>query len=171
MTQKGLQEGDPDARAASIDQLWEELVRICTSYFFSKEHKIRVLRVSTIHFPLFFPFYHLFIYFFFFDNQRHMLLRRSPIPSLGASGAICGIFATFCLLYPHAELQLLILPGFSLEAQKMLFVPVVLECALLVFMRNRLGIDFAAHLGGFAFGAAYAWFLKQYAKRARRLVN
>jgi membrane associated rhomboid family serine protease len=103
-----------------------------------------------------------------FMSHINMLLRRSPIPSLGASGAICGLFATFCMLYPDAKLQLLILPGVGLEAKYMLFVPVCIETVL--FLASpwwRIGIDFAAHLGGFAFGAAYVWGLKQYAKHKR----
>jgi membrane associated rhomboid family serine protease len=98
-----------------------------------------------------------------------MLLQRSVIPSLGASGAICGLFAGFCMLYPDTKLQLLILPVFSLEAKYMLLVPICIEAALLVALRNRAGIDFAAHLGGFVFGAAYVWLLKQYANRVGRL--
>lgn len=94
-------------------------------------------------------------------SHVNMLAQRSLVPSLGASGAICGLFAAFCMLYPHTNLQLILLPGVSLEARQMIWVPIVIESILLVALRGRARIDFAAHLGGFAFGAAYIWYLQQ----------
>lgn len=104
-----------------------------------------------------------------FASHINMLLLRSAIPSLGASGAICGLFSTFCMLYPDMKLQFLFLPGFSLEARHMILIPICIESVLLFALRGRAGIDFAAHLGGFAFGAAYVWFLQYYAQRVGRL--
>jgi membrane associated rhomboid family serine protease len=90
---------------------------------------------------------------------------RSGIPSLGASGAIAGMFAAFCMLYPNTKMQVLGFPDLQFSASTALLVPICMETILLIAFRTRLRIDFSAHLGGFLFGAGYAYVLREAAAR------
>ncbi|ODV84019.1 hypothetical protein CANARDRAFT_184843, partial [[Candida] arabinofermentans NRRL YB-2248] len=85
--------------------------------------------------------------------------------SLGASGAISSIFATFAYLFPKASVMVFFFP-----------IPGGAQVALLGFtVYNIAGIvmkwgsfDFAAHLGGTAVGIAYGAWLKSRINKQRR---
>ena len=88
---------------------------------------------------------------------------RSPVPMVGASGAISGVMGAYALLYPRAPVHLLVLFGFY---PLRYVVPAVLMLGywfLLQFLGGLLapvlgsgGIAFWAHVGGFVAGLILA---------------
>lgn len=102
-----------------------------------------------------------------FTSHVVRLALRSPAGSIGASGAICAIVASFCLLRPNALLHPIGLPDLAFSARTGLAATMAIEAALLIGFRGRLPIDFAAHLGGFATGAAYTYALIELSKNKR----
>ncbi|TPP60446.1 Presenilin associated rhomboid [Fasciola gigantica] len=84
--------------------------------------------------------------------------RRSPVPSLGASGGICAILGAFCMLQPHARLCIPFVVDLfphSFEAGHSVWVLLTFEfCASVIFV-SRSPIDHAAHMGGLIFGMYY----------------
>lgn len=103
-------------------------------------------------------------------SHMNLLARRSPVGSLGASGAISGVLAAFCYIFPDVPLSFFGIPALSLPAQQALQVIVGIEFTILLFLSRRLPIDCAAHLGGFAFGTAYAYW-QFHAGHIRRYVR
>ncbi|KAF6778438.1 hypothetical protein AHF37_02288 [Paragonimus kellicotti] len=89
-----------------------------------------------------------------FMSLLNKAIYRSPIPSLGASGAICAVLGAFCLLQPHARLCLPfvvdILPH-SFKAENAAWTLLFLEL-FAAFILSRSPIDHAAHFGGLLFG-------------------
>lgn len=81
--------------------------------------------------------------------------RRSPVPSLGASGGICAVLGAFCMLQPHARLCVpfvVDLVPHSFEAGSAALVLLTLEfCSSFIFA-SRSPVDHAAHMGGLIFG-------------------
>ncbi|KAF7234447.1 hypothetical protein EG68_11796 [Paragonimus skrjabini miyazakii] len=92
-----------------------------------------------------------------FMSLLNKAIFRSPIPSLGASGAICAVLGAFCLLQPHARLCVPfvvdILPH-SFQAGNAAWTLLFLEL-FAVFIFSRSPIDHAAHFGGLLFGICY----------------
>ncbi|MFQ5907775.1 MAG: rhomboid family intramembrane serine protease [Thermoplasmata archaeon] len=91
----------------------------------------------------------------------------SPVPALGASGAIMGIAGAFLALYPRERiffiLFILILP----RVRVFLAVGVViLGEALLLFFGVQDGVAHAAHMGGIGFGIAMASLIRGRKQRA-----
>jgi membrane associated rhomboid family serine protease len=87
----------------------------------------------------------------------------SPVPMVGASGAISGVMGAYLVLYPRVRVHLLIFLGFfittiAVPAYFMLLYWVVLQFLGSVPMLGGGGagggVAFFAHLGGFAAGAA-----------------
>ncbi|CCE62936.1 hypothetical protein TPHA_0D03000 [Tetrapisispora phaffii CBS 4417] len=85
-------------------------------------------------------------------------------PSLGASGALFGVFGCFAYLFPKAKLLLFFfpIPGGAWVA----FLGAVgwnlAGCVL------RWGsFDYAAHLGGSAIGVFYGWYISKIARQQR----
>jgi membrane associated rhomboid family serine protease len=106
----------------------------------------------------------------FSSLASHMLklVQRSPVRSIGASGAICALVSAFCFIHPNAKLHPIGLPDLSIKAGDAILVFAAIETTLLLLFRGRLPIDFAAHLGGFAFGAGYVTALMEYRNRRIR---
>ncbi len=84
----------------------------------------------------------------------------SQVPMIGASGAISGVLGAYLLLFPRARVLVMIPLGFIIKAH---YLPVVAVLGfyfgLQVVMTamtpaGGAGVAFAAHLGGFAAGAA-----------------
>ncbi|KAF5398852.1 hypothetical protein PHET_07782 [Paragonimus heterotremus] len=92
-----------------------------------------------------------------FMSLLNKAIYRSPIPSLGASGAICAVLGAFCLLQPHARLCVPfvvdILPH-SFKAENAAWTLLFLEL-FAAFIFHRSPIDHAAHFGGLLFGIYY----------------
>lgn len=85
----------------------------------------------------------------------------SPIPMVGASGAIGGVMGAYILLYPRVRVHMLVFLGFFITT---VAVPAVLMLGYWFLIQlvgglgtlglDRGGVAFWAHLGGFAAGAA-----------------
>lgn len=99
-------------------------------------------------------------------SAAHLLANwTSPVPALGASGAIAAIIAAYAVTYPRAKVILLV-PVFFLP----LFIPVsALFFAAFWFLIQILqgtqdlfassmgsGVAWWAHIGGFVLGAVFA---------------
>jgi membrane associated rhomboid family serine protease len=89
----------------------------------------------------------------------------SPVPALGASGAIATVIAAYAVIYPHARVLLIVPIGFifiPLSAPAVLFALVwfgmqVLQGTQDLFSPSLAGgVAWWAHIGGFTFGALAA---------------
>lgn len=86
-------------------------------------------------------------------------------PTVGASGAICGLLITYAMLFPDATVMLLI-PPVPLKAKWMVVIFAVME--LLTGVSSvASGIAHFAHLGGMLFG----WLLVRYWKNKGTLFD
>jgi len=86
----------------------------------------------------------------------------SPVPTIGASGAIAGVMGAYALLYPHARV-LAVLPIFILFYSFVVPAPVFLGIwfAFQIFSgmssgAASTGIAWWAHIGGFVAGGVLA---------------
>ena len=100
----------------------------------------------------------------------HMFFNpHSPVPVVGASGAIAGVMGAYFLLYPHSKVLTLI-PIF--------IFPLIVEVPAVVFLgiwflvqftsgvsslsaQAGQGIAWWAHAGGFVAGMALLWLFRQ----------
>ncbi len=87
----------------------------------------------------------------------------SPVPMVGASGAISGVMGGYLVLYPRVRVHMLVFLGFfvttvAVPAYLMLLYWVLLQAIGSVPMLSGAGegggVAFMAHLGGFVAGAA-----------------
>lgn len=94
------------------------------------------------------------------SGLTHIVLNpHSPVPTIGASGAVAGVMGAYFVLYPLARIvtlvPLLFIPWF-IEIPAILFLGLWL---LMQFLNASLtsgqtaGIAWWAHVGGFLFGA------------------
>jgi membrane associated rhomboid family serine protease len=98
----------------------------------------------------------------------------SPVPMVGASGAVSGVLGAYLLLYPYASILTLVIFGFfwrfiHLPAMVVLGLWIVLQ-----FLSGYLslgavggegGVAFFAHIGGFFIGMALLFVLRPRARR------
>jgi membrane associated rhomboid family serine protease len=92
---------------------------------------------------------------------------NSPIPTLGASGAIAAVMGAYLVLYPHARvltlvpivifIQLLWLPAFIFLG--IWFVIQLFQGVAATAGGAATGVAWWAHAGGFAVGAVGAWLM------------
>ena len=86
---------------------------------------------------------------------------HSTIPNLGASGAIAGVMGAFLVTYPRDKIRTVLLLGWF---SRIAFIPAALLIGLwfLIQLFNQVGavadvqgggVAYAAHVGGFIFGA------------------
>jgi membrane associated rhomboid family serine protease len=84
---------------------------------------------------------------------------HSPIPMVGASGAISGILGAYVVLFPKARVKTLIFLGFFMTLAR---IPawILLGIWILMQVGNSMamsveggGVAWFAHIGGFAVGA------------------
>lgn len=82
----------------------------------------------------------------------------SPVPMVGASGAISGVLGAYLLLYPHARVLVLIPLGFIITTWRIKAGWVLGFWFLIQLISNMAstghagGVAFGAHLGGFIAG-------------------
>lgn len=91
----------------------------------------------------------------------------SPVPMVGASGAIGGVMGAYVLLYPRVHVHMLIFFGFFIRT---IAVPAVLMLGywFVVQLLSGLatqgaeggGVAFWAHVGGFGAGALLIWIFR-----------
>jgi membrane associated rhomboid family serine protease len=84
---------------------------------------------------------------------------NSVIPAIGASGAISGVLGAYILLYPHAQVLVLIPLGFF---TRMMYIPAGIVLGLYFvlqlvqgaagFGQQGGGVAWFAHIGGFVAG-------------------
>ncbi len=93
---------------------------------------------------------------------------HSATPFLGASGAIAVVMGAYIVWFPHARVVTIVLILF--------WIPFLLPAWLVLgvwfveqfLTQSTSGIATLAHIGGFVFGAAVAWALKELAGFPRR---
>ncbi len=84
-------------------------------------------------------------------------LPSSPMPMVGASGAIGGVMGAYLMLYPRAPVHLLVIFGFFIDvivvpAFFMLGYWFLLQLLAGAVDRGEGGVAFWAHVGGFVAG-------------------
>jgi membrane associated rhomboid family serine protease len=90
------------------------------------------------------------------------LMPHSTVPNLGASGAIAGVMGAFLVTYPRDQIRTLLFFGWFVRTT---FIPAALLIGLwfLIQLFSQVGavadvpsgggVAYAAHVGGFIFGA------------------
>jgi membrane associated rhomboid family serine protease len=91
---------------------------------------------------------------------------QSPVPMVGASGAIGGVMGAYVVLYPRVRVRMLVILGIfittvSVPAYFMLGYWVLLQVLGTMLDTDGAGVAFWAHLGGFGAGAALIWLFKK----------
>jgi membrane associated rhomboid family serine protease len=92
------------------------------------------------------------------------LMPHSTVPNLGASGAIAGVMGAFLITYPRDEIRTVLLLGWF---SRITFIPAALLIGLWFVIQifdqvgsvanvQGGGVAYAAHVGGFIFGAVTA---------------
>ncbi|MGB7347409.1 MAG: rhomboid family intramembrane serine protease [Pirellulaceae bacterium] len=86
---------------------------------------------------------------------------ESPIPTIGASGAIAGVMGAYAWLYPHAKVQAILpipilLTTFVLPAPVFLGIWFAIQTYSGIASSSGGGVAWWAHIGGFIAGAAIA---------------
>jgi membrane associated rhomboid family serine protease len=91
----------------------------------------------------------------------------SEIPSLGASGAISGVLGAYLLLYPRAQVLMLIPLGFFM---RLMYIPAAFALGIWFVLQvisgtfsgtQGGGVAWWAHIGGFLAGMALIGLFKQ----------
>jgi membrane associated rhomboid family serine protease len=91
----------------------------------------------------------------------------SPIPTIGASGAIAATLGAYLVFFPGARVTSLVFLGFFYQLVR---VPAALVLVLWFVLQlldgigslgptQGGGVAFFAHIGGFVFGAVVAWLI------------
>jgi membrane associated rhomboid family serine protease len=107
-----------------------------------------------------------------------LLTPTSPVPSIGASGAISGVLAAYLLLYPRAAIRailpipILFLFSFFVPAWLMIiiwFVGQLLNgyASLTDVAQMTGGVAYGAHIGGFVVGLVLTFFFRRPERRPR----
>lgn len=113
---------------------------------------------------------YLFVYFItgiFGNLLQYFFIQHSPIPTLGASGAVAGILGAYYILFPHSKVKtLLFLPFFffltlvNIPAPYWLGLWFLLQLISGAFSLTASvvggGVAFWAHIGGFIAGMLFA---------------
>lgn len=96
---------------------------------------------------------------------QYIFMPGSPIPMLGASGAVAGVLGAYYVLFPHSRIKTVI-PFFGFASVVEIPAPfmlgywfvlqVISGAASLPFMGESGGVAFFAHVGGFLTGVVFA---------------
>lgn len=94
----------------------------------------------------------------------------SPIPAVGASGAISGILGAYLVIFPRARIQTLMIFGFFI---RIMHIPAKWFLPFWLVFQNLLpffiegfgvaggGVAYLAHIGGFVVGLATGYIYKK----------
>ncbi len=100
-------------------------------------------------------------------SAAHLLASpESPMPTIGASGAIAGVMGAYLLLYPHARVQMLVVWGFLVDFVVLPAPFFLVYWFVLQLVQSRFdggmggGVAWWAHIGGFVVGALVAGVLR-----------
>ncbi|MEZ6127448.1 MAG: rhomboid family intramembrane serine protease [Planctomycetaceae bacterium] len=104
---------------------------------------------------------------------------ESPVPTIGASGAVAGVMGAYLWLYPHARVTTVVPIFFLLQ---ILIVPApiflgiwfaiqLLQGTFSMGAAEAEGVAWWAHAGGFAFGFFVAWLLGRHQTVSRPRVR
>jgi membrane associated rhomboid family serine protease len=99
-----------------------------------------------------------------------ILAPASQVPNLGASGAIAGVMGAFLITYPRDRIRVLLVIFIFIRTAR---IPASLLIGLwfVIQIFNQIGavadvqsggVAYAAHVGGFVFGAISARFFERY---------
>ena len=101
-------------------------------------------------------------------SYAHAIMNSSsPIPMIGASGAVSGVLGAYLMLYPRARVVTLVLIGFYMRTVE---VPAVIVLGLWIALQflNALfagstagGVAWYAHIAGFVAGIALIGLFKR----------
>jgi membrane associated rhomboid family serine protease len=97
------------------------------------------------------PFRYLLFYLFcgWASGLFHLLLNwQSPVPTIGASGAIAGVMGAYLILFPHSKILTLI---------PILFIPYFIEIPAFFFLGIWFFLQFLGAAGTAAQGGGIAW--------------
>lgn len=88
------------------------------------------------------------------------LYTGSPLPAVGASGAVMGVMMVYTVHFPREEIFYCWFFPMQMRWWMALWCVYDLHPVLLALSGDRLhsGVGHAAHLGGLAFGFVYAWY-------------
>ena len=102
-------------------------------------------------------------------TQVVSVLRRSPIPGLGASGIVVALIGITAMFQPHQELAIIFLPFVTFSAMTGLQALIAFD--LFGLAMGWTGLGHAAHLGGSLFGVWYAMQPRSASERERSLLT
>ena len=88
-------------------------------------------------------------------SLAHVLVDpNSTVPMIGASGAIAAVMGAYVICYPSTRVKSIIFFGpLLLRKVKAVWLMVVFLLFQLLYIPGDSGVAWAAHVGGFAFGA------------------
>lgn len=93
----------------------------------------------------------------------------SPVPTIGASGAIAAVLGAYLAWFPHSRVHTLVFLGFFITMAELPAIVFLGFWFILQFFQGTLslaaasqlgGVAWFAHVGGFVFGFAVASFLR-----------
>ena len=96
---------------------------------------------------------------------------HSPIPMVGASGAIGGVLGAYLINYPNARVLVLIPFGFFSQLIKIKALYVLGFWFILQFLSSGGGVAYAAHIGGFVSGVILILFFNKNVTKNNKIVK
>tara|TARA_B110001452_G_scaffold241232_1_gene223291 strand:+ start:114 stop:800 length:687 start_codon:yes stop_codon:yes gene_type:complete len=96
---------------------------------------------------------------------------QSPIPMVGASGAIGGVLGAYLINHPKARVLVLIPFGFFSQLIKIKAIYVLGFWFILQFISQGGGVAYAAHVGGFISGVILILFFNKKTKRKKKVIK
>jgi membrane associated rhomboid family serine protease len=91
------------------------------------------------------------------------LMPHSTVPNLGASGAIAGVMGAFLVTYPQDKIRTLLMLGWFIDVTRIpaalliglwFVIQLFSQVGAVASAQGGGGVAYAAHVGGFIFGAA-----------------